>query len=46
MEAHDAHMKGLKRLVHLMGGLDTLDHMTLSKIYQYASSHPMHLDTY
>ncbi|KAL3462457.1 hypothetical protein BJX64DRAFT_259176 [Aspergillus heterothallicus] len=34
MEAHDAHMKGLKRLVHLMGGLDTLDHMTLSKIYQ------------
>ncbi|KAL3442303.1 hypothetical protein BJX65DRAFT_287133 [Aspergillus insuetus] len=34
MEAHDAHMKGLKRLVSLMGGLDTLDHMTLSKIYQ------------
>ncbi|GLI74739.1 hypothetical protein PoHVEF18_002986 [Penicillium ochrochloron] len=34
IEAHDAHMKGLKRLVQLMGGLDTLDHMTLSKIYQ------------
>ncbi|KAL2841754.1 hypothetical protein BJY01DRAFT_249422 [Aspergillus pseudoustus] len=34
MEAHGAHMKGLRRLVHLMGGLDKLDHMTLSKIYQ------------
>ncbi|KAJ0413517.1 hypothetical protein BJY00DRAFT_58571 [Aspergillus carlsbadensis] len=34
MEAHDAHMKGLRRLVSLMGGLDKLDHMTLSKIYQ------------
>ncbi|KAF7136989.1 hypothetical protein CNMCM5793_006740 [Aspergillus hiratsukae] len=29
-----AHMKGLKRLIHLLGGLDALDHMTLSKIYQ------------
>ncbi|CEL03952.1 hypothetical protein ASPCAL05088 [Aspergillus calidoustus] len=34
VEAHEAHMKGLRRLVSLMGGLDTLDHMTLSKIYQ------------
>ncbi|OOQ84516.1 hypothetical protein PEBR_29840 [Penicillium brasilianum] len=34
IDAHDAHMKGLKRLVQLMGGLDSLDHMTLSKIYQ------------
>ncbi|PCG99393.1 Protein of unknown function DUF3468 [Penicillium occitanis (nom. inval.)] len=34
IEAHNAHMKGLKRLIQLMGGLDTLDHMTLSKIYQ------------
>ncbi|KAL4883496.1 hypothetical protein BJY04DRAFT_26343 [Aspergillus karnatakaensis] len=33
-EALEAHMKGLKRLIHLMGGLDNLDHMTLSKIYQ------------
>ncbi|KAE8350049.1 hypothetical protein BDV28DRAFT_151295 [Aspergillus coremiiformis] len=33
-EALEAHMKGLKRLIHLMGGLDKLDHMTLSKIYQ------------
>ncbi|KAH7186711.1 hypothetical protein DER44DRAFT_681546 [Fusarium oxysporum] len=33
-EALEAHTKGLKRLIHLMGGLDALDHMTLSKIYQ------------
>ncbi|KAF7182374.1 hypothetical protein CNMCM7691_001854 [Aspergillus felis] len=33
-EAVHAHMKGLKRLIHLLGGLDALDHMTLSKIYQ------------
>ncbi|KAF9784171.1 hypothetical protein IL306_008263, partial [Fusarium sp. DS 682] len=35
-EALEAHTKGLKRLIHLMGGLDALDHMTLSKIYQSA----------
>ncbi|KAJ4222578.1 hypothetical protein NW757_014413 [Fusarium falciforme] len=33
--ALEAHTKGLKRLIHLMGGIDALDHMTLSKIYQY-----------
>ncbi|PKX91517.1 uncharacterized protein P174DRAFT_452813 [Aspergillus novofumigatus IBT 16806] len=33
-EAVHAHMKGLKRLINLLGGLDALDHMTLSKIYQ------------
>ncbi|EAW17372.1 uncharacterized protein NFIA_072870 [Aspergillus fischeri NRRL 181] len=33
-EAVHAHMKGLKRLIHLLGGLDALDHMTISKIYQ------------
>ncbi|RHZ56138.1 uncharacterized protein CDV56_100127 [Aspergillus thermomutatus] len=33
-DALHAHMKGLKRLIHLLGGLDALDHMTLSKIYQ------------
>ncbi|KKK18816.1 hypothetical protein ARAM_003261 [Aspergillus rambellii] len=35
-EALEAHTKGLIRLVHLLGGLDVLDHMTLSKIYQSA----------
>jgi hypothetical protein len=35
LEALDAHMRGLKRLIHLLGGLDALDHMTLSKVYQY-----------
>ncbi|KAH7176191.1 hypothetical protein EDB81DRAFT_33312 [Dactylonectria macrodidyma] len=33
-EALQAHQRGLKRLIDLMGGLDALDHMTLSKIYQ------------
>ncbi|KAL4873112.1 hypothetical protein BDV12DRAFT_209104 [Aspergillus spectabilis] len=32
--ALEAHQRGLIRLINLMGGLDTLDHMTLSKIYQ------------
>jgi hypothetical protein len=31
-------MKGLKRLIQLMGGLDTIEHMTLSKVYQYTFS--------
>ncbi|KAL2835187.1 hypothetical protein BDW59DRAFT_168452 [Aspergillus cavernicola] len=30
-----AHTKGLATLIRLLGGLDALDHMTLSKIYQY-----------
>lgn len=34
VEALHAHTKGLKRLIDLLGGLDSLDHMTLSKIYQ------------
>ncbi|KAJ5355125.1 uncharacterized protein N7496_012337 [Penicillium cataractarum] len=38
IEAHDAHMKGLQRLVQLMGGLDNLDHMTQSKIYHDVKS--------
>ncbi|KAL3476610.1 hypothetical protein BJX99DRAFT_246796 [Aspergillus californicus] len=32
--ALEAHQRGLIRLINLMGGLETLDHMTLSKIYQ------------
>ncbi|KAL4865316.1 hypothetical protein BDV12DRAFT_188271 [Aspergillus spectabilis] len=32
--ALDAHFKGLKRLIHLTGGLEPLDHMYLSKLYQ------------
>ncbi|EED23228.1 conserved hypothetical protein [Talaromyces stipitatus ATCC 10500] len=36
-EALEAHTKGLRRLIHLRGGLDTLDHMTISKIYQLNS---------
>ncbi|KAL3462367.1 hypothetical protein BJX64DRAFT_288488 [Aspergillus heterothallicus] len=32
--ALDAHQQGLKRLVHMIGSLDVLDHFTLSKIYQ------------
>ncbi|KAL3446102.1 hypothetical protein BJX65DRAFT_309340 [Aspergillus insuetus] len=28
------HMKGLKRLVHLLGGLEELDHGALAKIYE------------
>lgn len=32
--AVEAHLKGLKRLIQLQGGLDNLDHMTVSKIYQ------------
>ncbi|KAF3392824.1 hypothetical protein F1880_008549 [Penicillium rolfsii] len=34
IEISDAHMRGLKRLVQLVGGLDTIEHMTLSKVYQ------------
>ncbi|KAL3455485.1 hypothetical protein BJX64DRAFT_297521 [Aspergillus heterothallicus] len=33
-EAVEAHLKGLKRLVDLIGGLDALAHMTLSRLYQ------------
>ncbi|KAL4864693.1 hypothetical protein BDV12DRAFT_205583 [Aspergillus spectabilis] len=33
-EALEVHMKGLQRLIHLVGGLDTLDYMTLVKIYE------------
>jgi hypothetical protein len=35
LEAVEAHLKGLKRLVDLIGGLDSLAHMTLSRLYQY-----------
>ncbi|KAL4862452.1 hypothetical protein BDV12DRAFT_207197 [Aspergillus spectabilis] len=31
--ALDAHMKGLRRLIHLLGGLEPLDHRLLSKLY-------------
>ncbi|KAL2826546.1 hypothetical protein BJY01DRAFT_262308 [Aspergillus pseudoustus] len=34
LEAVEAHLKGLKRLVDLIGGLDALAHMTLSRLYQ------------
>ncbi|CEL01810.1 hypothetical protein ASPCAL01388 [Aspergillus calidoustus] len=34
LEAVEAHLKGLKRLVDLIGGLDSLAHMTLSRLYQ------------
>ncbi|KAL4864028.1 hypothetical protein BDV12DRAFT_201530 [Aspergillus spectabilis] len=34
LEAVEAHLKGLKRLVYLIGGLDNMGHMTLSKLYQ------------
>ncbi|KAL2811751.1 hypothetical protein BJX63DRAFT_267194 [Aspergillus granulosus] len=34
LEAVEAHLKGLKRLVDLIGGLDCLAHMTLSRLYQ------------
>jgi hypothetical protein len=43
-EAVHAHMKGLKRLINLLGGLDALDHMTLSKIYQYVQFQNPHRD--
>jgi hypothetical protein len=35
LEAVEAHLKGLKRLVDVIGGLDSLAHMTLSRLYQY-----------
>ncbi|KAL3448428.1 hypothetical protein BJX65DRAFT_274703 [Aspergillus insuetus] len=34
LEAVEAHLKGLKRLVDVIGGLDSLAHMTLSRLYQ------------
>ncbi|KAL5340917.1 hypothetical protein BJX70DRAFT_406663 [Aspergillus crustosus] len=34
LEAVEAHLNGLKRLVDLMGGLESLHHMTLSRLYQ------------
>ncbi|KAJ0425242.1 hypothetical protein BJY00DRAFT_204522 [Aspergillus carlsbadensis] len=34
LEAVEAHLQGLKRLVDLIGGLDSLAHMTLSRLYQ------------
>ncbi|KAL2814468.1 hypothetical protein BJX63DRAFT_392360 [Aspergillus granulosus] len=34
IEAVEAHLKGLKRLVYLFGGIDALHHMTLLKLYQ------------
>ncbi|EED20056.1 conserved hypothetical protein [Talaromyces stipitatus ATCC 10500] len=33
-KAVEAHLKGLKRLIQLQGGIDALDHMTVSEIYQ------------
>ncbi|KAF3392551.1 hypothetical protein F1880_008838 [Penicillium rolfsii] len=38
VEAVAAHTKGLDVLIRLNGGLEMLEHMVLSKIYQYASS--------
>ncbi|KAL5343159.1 hypothetical protein BJX70DRAFT_354728 [Aspergillus crustosus] len=32
-DALDAHKSGLKRLIHLLGGLETFDHRLLSKLY-------------
>ncbi|KAL3495351.1 hypothetical protein BJX62DRAFT_233344 [Aspergillus germanicus] len=34
VEAAEAHTRGLKSLIDLFGGLEALDHMTLSKVYQ------------
>ncbi|KAJ0413614.1 hypothetical protein BJY00DRAFT_319611 [Aspergillus carlsbadensis] len=34
VEAVEAHQNGLKRIVRLLGGVETLPHMTLSKLYQ------------
>ncbi|KAL2848721.1 hypothetical protein BJX68DRAFT_276253 [Aspergillus pseudodeflectus] len=34
VEAAEAHNKGLKSLVDVFGGIEALDHMTLSKVYQ------------
>jgi hypothetical protein len=31
-------MKGLQRLVHLLGGVEKLDHGALGKIYEYGVS--------
>ncbi|KAL4862747.1 hypothetical protein BDV12DRAFT_178396 [Aspergillus spectabilis] len=33
-KAVQAHMKGLEQLIYLMGGLDALNHITLSRIYR------------
>jgi hypothetical protein len=38
IDAVIAHQTGLKRIVRLLGGVEALPHMTLSKLYQYAQS--------
>jgi hypothetical protein len=38
IEAVAAHTKGLDVLIQLNGGLEVLDHMVLSKIYQYVAT--------
>jgi hypothetical protein len=39
IEAVMAHQTGLRRIVRLLGGVDALPHMTLSKLYQYVQLH-------
>jgi hypothetical protein len=41
VEAAEAHTRGLKSLIDLFGGLEALDHMTLSKVYQYEHPKPI-----